>query len=128
MIDPTMLSAHRRAVVRTGERVTIQRISGTAPRTVSFSAEVMANVQAYAPDSTEVSQTGYAATQPGAITQSDRKVIVIAQDLLDQRFPLPIRKNDKIILADGAKCNVNGVDAHKRSIAGAIEMTVSSVA
>lgn len=127
MVDSAMQAAYRRAVARTGEAVTVQRVSGTAPKTVTFSAIVVANVQAYAPETNEVSETGYGSSQVGAITQSQRKVIVVAQDLADARFPLPVKKNDRVLLADGTKCNVTGVDAHKRQLAGAVELTVVEV-
>ena len=123
-----MQAAHRRALQRTGELVTVRRVSGTAPRTVSFSVEVYANVQSYAPDTVEPSQTGYSASQLGGITQNDRKVIIVAQDLSDARFPLPVLKNDKIVLANGEVLNVTGVDEHKRSLAGAIELTAAGIA
>lgn len=127
-MDTTMQAAHRRAVVRTGELVTIQRLSGTAPRAVTFSASVYANVQGYTPDTSEVSQTGFGASQPGAITQNQRRVILVADDLASAHFPLPVKKNDRVILADGTKANVVMVDAHKRQVAGAIELTVVEVA
>jgi len=122
-----MQSAYRRAIQRTGELVTVRRISGTAPRTVSFSVEVYANVQTYAPETTEPSEAGYSASQLGGITQNDRKVIIVAQDLSDARFPLPVQKNDKIVLANGDVLNVTGVDEHKRQLAGAIELTAAGI-
>jgi hypothetical protein len=127
MVDPAMQAAYRRALARTGETVTVQRVSGTAPRTATFSASVKANVQSYAPETNEVSEGGYGSSQIGATTQSQRKVIVVAEDLAAARFPLPVQKNDRVMLADGTKCNVTGVDAHKRQLAGAIELTVVEV-
>ena len=127
MVDYCMQAAYRRAVQRTGELVTVQRISGTAPRTVSFSVQVWANVQTYAPDSVEPSEAGYSSTQLGGITQNDRKVIIVAQDLSDAQFPLPVLKNDKILLTNGDKLNVTGVDEHKRRLAGAIELTAAGI-
>ena len=122
-----MQSAYRRAIQRTGELVTVRRVSGTAPRTASFSVEVYANVQTYAPETTEPSEAGYSASQLGGITQNDRKVIIVAQDLADARFPLPVQKNDKIVLANGDVLNVTGVDEHKRQLAGAIELTAAGI-
>jgi hypothetical protein len=122
-----MQSAYRRSIQRTGELVTFRRISGTAPRTVSFEAEVSANVQSYSPDTVEPSEAGYPSSQLGGITQSDRKVIVIAEDLAAKRFPLPPQKNDKIVLANGEVLNVTGVDEHKRQLAGAIELTAAGI-
>jgi hypothetical protein len=127
MVDAAMQAAYRNAIGLTGELVTFQRISGTAPRTVMFSAQVMANVQAYTPDTVEPSEAGYSSAQPGGITQTDRKVIFIAEDLAAKRFPLPVQKNDKIALANGEKLNVTGVDAHQKQVAGAIVVTAAGI-
>lgn len=127
MIDYAQQAAHRRWIQRTGELVTIRRISGTAPRTVSFSVEVYANIQTYAPDSVQPSEAGYSPSQLGGITQNDRKLIIVAQDLANARFPLPVQKNDKIVLANGDVLNVTGVDEHKRQLAGAIELTAAGI-
>ena len=55
-------------------------------------------------------------------------VIVMAGDLASKRFPLPLKKNDKIILESGEELNVIEVDANKRAVAGAIELKASGVA
>ena len=128
MIDPTMAAAHRRAIDRTGELVTFQRVFGVAPNARTFSAQVRANVKNATPEGTEPAQEGLGASQRGAITQTDRQLVVMAQDLVDKRFPMPLRKHDKVILADGTKGDVTRVDPHKRQLAGAIEIGITEIA
>jgi hypothetical protein len=126
--DYAMQMATRRAIQRAGELVTFQRLTGTAPNVTTISVSVYANVQGLHSETTEPSQEGLPSTKEGAITQTARKLIVIGSDLSAGGFPLPVKKNDKIILADGTKCNVLDVDAHKRSIADAIEINAAEVA
>ena len=128
MVDVSAQSALRNMIAQIGESVTFQRISGVAPNATVLSVEIMARVRGYSPESAEVSQTGYAAAQAGSITQTDRKVIVVAADLAAAGFPLPVLKNDKVILADNTKSNVTMIDAHKRSFSGGIELTVAEIA
>ncbi|MGH8598291.1 MAG: hypothetical protein ACREXT_16690 [Gammaproteobacteria bacterium] len=107
----------------------MQRISGTAPRTVSFSAIVRAIVREYRPDTSDPARTGYGATGIGGITQTEREVLLMASDLAIARFPLPVKESDKIILATtGEKLNVTRVDGEKRSQAGAVELFAAGVA
>ncbi len=51
------------------------------------------------------------------------------EDLAQARFPLPVQKNDNIILSStGEKLNVTRVDMQKRAFAGAIELAAAGVA
>lgn len=126
MIDASAQAFTAQGIYARGIAVTFVRVSGVAPRTASFSADVIASVEAARPDSEQVARTGGSARQPGAITQTDRMVIVMAQDLQDARFPLPIRKGDKLVVQDtGDRYVVTDVDALKRAMAGAIELTVT---
>ena len=53
----------------------------------------------------------------------------MATDLANARFPLPVRKNDRIIIVDtGDELNVVDVDGFKRAVAGAIERKAAGVA
>ena len=128
--NPSIVAAYERALLKTGVQIIVKRVTGFAPNpTATVSATVMASVKDYQPDTTAPAQEGYAATKVGAITQGDRQVIVMATDLAAQRFPLPIKKNDRIILVDsGDELNVVAVDAGKRNNAGAIELKAASVA
>lgn len=125
--DPSMQAAYRRALAKTGETVQIQRITGVAPTATIFSVSVNANVQDAMPDPRLLAESGYGASKIGAITQTRRKVIVMASDLAALSFPLPVQKGDKIVTADSGKLTVSDVDSHKRSIAGAIEIDAVAV-
>src|ERR1051326_1329354 len=107
MLNPNAQAAYQRARDRVGVPVTFQRVNGNAPNTNTVSANVVAVVRDYAPDFREVARTGYGSSSPGAITQGDREVIVLEQDLADQRFPLPVKKNDKIVVVGtGEQLNI----------------------
>ena len=126
-LDDSAVRAYRDALTRVGRTVTLQRVTGTAPRTFSFSADVQAVVRDYQSFPQGAQRTGRSENDPGGITQGLRHVIVLAADLQAKRFPLPVRKNDKLILNGGDKLTVVEVDAEKRSIAGAIELTLAGV-
>lgn len=127
--DPSIVAAYRRAFARQGVAVPIslRRITGFAPNTATVSADIVAIVRDYVPDTTVVAETGFAASKQGAITQGDRVIIVMADDLAQKRFPLPVRKNDRIMLPSGDVLNVIAVDAAKRAAAGAIELKAAGV-
>lgn len=127
--DPAIVASYRRAIARAGlSAVTFKRITGFAPNTAVVSATVQAVVRDYNPDTTSVAQTGYAATKLGAMTEGDRMIIVMATDLFDARFPLPLKKNDKVVIVEtGEELNITVVDASKRAVAGAIELKASGV-
>jgi hypothetical protein len=119
----------RRAIAKRGEGVTFTRVSGLAPVSFSFSADLTAIVMKYAPDGGAASRQGYGANELGGVTQGDRLVILMTQDLCDARYPLPVRKDDKITLSrTGEELTVVSVDASKRGIAGAIEIEAVGVA
>ena len=106
----------------------VQRISGTAPRTSLVSAEVVASIQSVAPDTMAPREAGYGAGNPGAITQDDRQLIVMAADLKGKRFPLPLRKNDRVIVKEtGEAYTIARADPLKRAMAGAIEAVITGV-
>lgn len=111
-----------------GVPVVFTRLSGFSPRVVSFEASVTALVRLVQTDNEPESRTGYTASKPGAITQDDREIIVMASDLASARFPLPIVKGDRVRIDGGTEeWNVAKVDAYKRAMSGAIEITVSGV-
>ena len=128
-INPGMVAGYDRALLKRGTQIIVKRITGFAPNpTSSVSAWVVAMVTDYQPDTTQPAQEGYAATKIGAITQGDRLVILMATDLEAARFPLPLRKNDRIVIVEtGDELNIVDVDAYKRAIAGAIELKAASV-
>jgi hypothetical protein len=136
--DPAAVAAYRRALARRGRWVIIRRVSGQAPAATTTDAVVLAIVDDYVTEASVMP-----VKREGSITQGGRKVIVLADDLSAQRFPLPIVKNDKMILLDdqqsfqgqkprvvpGGKTvweadalNLENPDPSKRAVAGAIEL------
>lgn len=127
-IDATMQAAHANAIALVGVPCTFQRVSGQAPNASTFSVTVTALVRSYTPDMTAQARQGEPATRIGSISQGQRQVIVMAEDLAAKRFPLPLRKNDKIIVVDtGQELTIDQVDSFHRAIAGAIELRASGV-
>lgn len=134
MSDPNVVAAYRRAFVRCGVPVTVTRLNGQSPNIAKFEVEVTAIVRNYTPDTTTVAETGFAASKVGAITQGDRMVILIAEDLAGLNFPLPMKKNDRITVRDPITnatvdvLNVTEVDPLKRAVGAAIELKAAGVA
>jgi hypothetical protein len=127
--NPGIVAAYERALLKAGVQIVVKRITGFAPNpTATFSAWVVAIVRDYQTDTTQPAQEGYAATKIGAIGEGDRMIILMATDLETARFPLPLRKNDRIVIVDtGDELNIVDVDAYKRAAAGAIELKAASV-
>jgi hypothetical protein len=130
MIDPSAVEGYRRAIAARGRVVIIRRISGQAP---NVGSPISVKISAIVMDYTAEAPTGE--TKPeGAITLGARNVIVIAADLVKARFPLPLKKNDKVVvntdeaqLGNGAKAgdeelNIIAVDPYRREIGGAIDL------
>jgi hypothetical protein len=128
MVDPSAAAFTAAGIYRAGVPVTIQRASGVAPNVTVISAAITAIVRNVTPDTTEVAQNGVGASEPGSISQDDRLLIVMAQDLAAAAFPLPVVKGDLVTLSDSTEIlNVARVDPYKRAMAGAIELTVTGV-
>jgi hypothetical protein len=121
-VDPSMLGAYRRAMKRRGVAIVMRRVSGDAPNASTFDAPVIVILTAYQPE-----QDVMAVKPEGGISQGLRSVIVLQDDLQDQRFPLPVQKNDKVVLDTGEVLNVTEVDPYKRALASAIELKVEGV-
>jgi hypothetical protein len=127
-VRPSAVAAYRRAIAARGEDIVVERISGQSPNTVSFTASVQGIVMDATPDTLAPRRTGIPSGDPGGMMQTDRMVILIASDLAEKRFPLPLRKNDRITLSStGEKTNITAVDAGKRRLAGAIEAKVAGI-
>jgi hypothetical protein len=126
MTDPSAVAGYRRALARRGVEVIFVRINGAAPHAAQVQATVMAIVTGYTPDSGQVGRTGFSETRLGAITQGDRKIVVLSDDLAGQFYPLPVAKNDKAIV-NGETLTITAVDPNTRSLAGAIELTAAGV-
>ena len=130
MSDPSAVAAYRNALAVAGiAGVTIQRATGFAPNVViGASASVQAVVKRVTADGNAAAQSGLSASTMGQIGQNDRMVIVLADDLAAQNFPLPIVNGDQCVLPDSSEVlYVTRVDAYKRRLAGALELTVAGV-
>lgn len=126
MVDLGAQEGYRRAIARRGEQVTFQRIVGYAPNPVTVlpaggGATVNAIVMKYQPTQ---SIGGFAGGD--AITEGDRTLIVLGDDLLQAGFPLPLQKNDKVIV-QGELMNIERVDPSTRGVAGAWELVALGV-
>lgn len=86
--------------------VTIRRYSGAGINRPRFDAAVQARVTGYAP-----------AELVDGIQQGDRKVIVLADDLLRAQFSLPLKRGDKVVLR-GAELNIEAADDSTRRVGG----------
>lgn len=119
--DPSVVAGYRRALGRRGQDVTFRRVVGQAPNAIVVNATVSAIVMDYVPE---------AAVMPvkreGAITQGGRHIIVLADDLAEKHFPLPLVKHDKAII-NGETLDIFSVDANKRGLAGAIDVLAVGV-
>jgi hypothetical protein len=116
MLDSNILSSYRRAIARRGISVTFQRVTGQAPNVVTTTAMVDAIVMNY-----QVEPGVMNIAPEGGVSLGDRMIIAIQDDLRLQQFPLPVRKNDKV-LVNGEWLNVETIDPNKRELAGAIEV------
>lgn len=124
--DKNAEAGYRRALARIGQPVTVQRWSGTAPNATVTQATVTAIVRDYTADAGSVGRSDFGESRLGAITQTERHVILLADDLEDQLYPLPVVKNDKVVV-QGETLNVTMVDPNTKLFAGAIDLTVAGV-
>jgi hypothetical protein len=127
--DQAAIAAYRRAFAKRAMPVVIRRVIGNAPSTTTTDASVTAVVTDYRP------QPGVMVIKPeGGITQGNRLVIVLTADLVAAGFPLPLAKNDKVVLVSQPQplptdevLNVVSVDPYKRAIAGAVEIEAAGI-
>ncbi len=130
MTDAGIVAAYERAIARAGQPVTFERRNGVAPNIAIFTATVKARVMTFAPDAGSVGRTDFSENKLGAITQTQRKIIVLASDLQAAGFPLPLKKNDKAIITTNGVTetfNVTAVDPNTRQLGGAIELDIAGV-
>ena len=115
------LAGYERALAVRGEPVIVRRIGGQAPNTATFDANVSAIVMDY------IAKTPVDDVRPeGGVTLGARNIIVLDRDLRNARFPLPITKNDKIVVR-GEELNIMSVDPSKRAVAGAWDIVAEGV-
>ena len=130
MSDLSAAAAYREAIAVAGVAITLQRVSGYAPNVTTVSAvSLNALVRNVSLDAAAAAQSGLSASTPGAVTQADRLVIVLADDLAAAGFPVPVARGDQIVLPDASELlNVIRVDPYKRAIAGAVEIFAAGIA
>ncbi len=117
--DSAIMAAYVRAIRRRPEQVTIERLSGAAPNVTSISATVDAVVRNVTADKTNEQVEGNVTRAP--IPQSAVEIIVLAQDLEAQGFPMPVEEFDKVTLSStGSRLAIINVDMHSRALAGGI--------
>lgn len=128
MIDAGFTSSSSRAIRRVGQSVTFERISGFAPNVTTISATVTAAIRGKAPDTVEPRRTGYSASEPGGLAETEREFLVMANDLVAAGFPLPLQRGDKLLIVEtGERLNIVRFDTGRRAIAGVIEVTAAGV-
>lgn len=125
MVDLNAQAGYRRAIARTGETVTFQRISGQPGQGATILPIGGATVQAIV-NSYQVEAPVMGVKREGAITLGDRRIIVLADDLAQAGFPLPLRKNDRVVV-QGETLNIETVDPSTRSFGGAIELRAKGI-
>lgn len=119
--DPDAVAAYRTALARNGCDVVIKRLRGFAPNvTVVAEAAVRACVQGFSP------APGESYSGQGAIPEGTRRVIVLAPDLAEKDFPLPLIDGDKLVLG-AQELDIGDIDAETRHVAGAIAFNVTGV-
>ena len=80
-VDPNIRDAYRRGLQRVGQKVTFIGYVGVAPNVTQTSATVLARVMDYSPEGPVVGRTDFPQSKLGAITQGDRMLIVLDDDL-----------------------------------------------
>jgi hypothetical protein len=126
--DLSTVAAYRRAFAKTGQTVTFQRlVPGSGVTFIAINLKAI--VGTVLPDRSAVSREGYSAGKPGAITQADRRVLAMKDDLANLGFPLPVQKGDRILVIETAEwLQVEDVDNGVRYYAGCVEIVAKGVA
>jgi hypothetical protein len=115
MTPAEVKAIYRRMMDDYGETVQIRRYTGTGSNRPWFDTDAMARVTRYEPEELV-----------GTIVQGDRRLIVLAEDLIAGQFALPVRKGDKVVVR-GAELSIEAADDNTRRVAGeliAVELQV----
>jgi len=106
----------RASIGRSGQLISVRRLSTTTPQTVIARADVKATVRGYAPDELV-----------NGITQGSRKVIVSLLDLTAAGFPLPVKKSDRIYLGAlfDTVTTIQTIDPDHREYQACLEISTS---
>ncbi len=129
MINVSARAFWRHAINQVGVPLTLARAIGYAPNLTTFSVSLRAKVALAAPDSTAPSQEGLGSSGADAVTENDRTVTVMAEELFRSRFPMPVQKGDLVTLPETLEqYTVTRVDPYALAIAGVIRLTITGVA
>ncbi len=106
----------RASIGRSGELISVRRMSTGTPQTVIARADVKATVRGYAP-----------VELVNGITSGSRRVIVSLLDLTAAGFPLPVKKNDRIYLGAlfDTATTIQSVDPDHREFQGCLEISTT---
>lgn len=108
MTTEQIAADYRRAMDAVGEVVAFRRYTGAGANRPRFDADIRARVMDYTPDELI-----------GTIVQGDRKLIVLAEDMIAAQVPLDMRKGDKIVVR-GKELNIEAVDDNTRRVQGVL--------
>lgn len=98
-------AAYEAKITQRGENITLRRVRSDGP---PFEAQPRASVTGYSPDELV-----------SGINQGDRDVTVLVEDLEKAGWPLPIKRNDKVVIR-GRLMNVETVDDSTHRYAGVL--------
>lgn len=99
-------ATYRRMLDLVGEDVIIRRYTGSGASRPKFDATVRARVTEYEPRELV-----------GLLQQGDRRLIVMADDLVAAQFSLPLHKGDKAVVR-GKELNIETPDDNTRRVDG----------
>lgn len=108
MSTPAMWKSIYVKLIGVGEPITIRRYTGSGPNRAFFDATVRGRVMNYRADEIV-----------GQIQQGDRHVVLLAEDLIAEEFPLPITPSDKCIVR-GKELAIISPDDNTRRYAGVL--------
>lgn len=109
MSSPTEEKArYKRHLTKVGEEITIRRYTGTGVNRPRFDATVRARVEDYRPEELV-----------GTISQGDRRIVALAEDLYAAQFPMPVTASDKIIIR-GRELAIIKADDNTRRLQGVL--------
>ena len=97
---------YKNDMLEVGEEIIIRRYFGVGMNRNKFEVKVLARVMSYDPQELI-----------GTIIQGDQKLIVLVDDLETYQFPLPLIRNDKVVVR-GKEINIESVDGNTRRILG----------
>jgi len=99
---------YRRAFDEVGEVVFVRRYTGAGANRPFFDTAAKGRVTGYEPHELI-----------GTIQQGDRKIILLAEDLIDAQFALPVTPNDRVVMR-GKELDIIAADDSTRRVAGVL--------